>query len=113
MRLIDAEQLAKDIMGFLDCENGYSDTYDKAQILSAIEEQPTIEERKNGKWLKSPYADERYWRECSVCGTLVRCYDPLTKWSGHGSERYDTGELVKITRNYCPICGAHMKGAKR
>lgn len=43
MRLIDAERLKKDVEDFQDCYNGFSDTYDKAFIIGAIDEQPTID----------------------------------------------------------------------
>ena len=47
-RLIDADDLIKDILDLRDCYNGFSDTYAKACIIGVIDEQPTIEERKKG-----------------------------------------------------------------
>lgn len=49
MRLIDADKLRQDVLDFPNCYNGFSDAYDKACIIDAIDEQPTIEERKKGK----------------------------------------------------------------
>ena len=43
MRLIDAGALKKTVEDFPNCYNGWSDTYDKAFIIGAIEEAPTIE----------------------------------------------------------------------
>ena len=42
-RYIDADALKKDVEGFPNCYNGWSDTYDKAFIIGAIEEQPSID----------------------------------------------------------------------
>ena len=43
MRLIDADALIKAVEDFPNCYNGWSDTYDKAFIIGAIEEAPTID----------------------------------------------------------------------
>lgn len=43
MRLIDADALKKEVDNFPNCYNGWSDTYDKAYIIGAIEEQPSID----------------------------------------------------------------------
>ena len=43
MRLIDADALKKEVDNFQNCYNGWSDTYDKAYIIEAIEEAPTID----------------------------------------------------------------------
>ena len=43
MRLIDADALKKEVDNFPNCYNGWSDTYDKAYIIEAIEEAPTID----------------------------------------------------------------------
>ena len=56
---------------------------------------PTIEERKEGKWIQQPsykpFTDDEkeimVAPKCSVCG-------------GHG----------RFRNNYCPNCGARMKG---
>ena len=42
-RLIDANDLIKAILDFPNCENGYSDAYDKEFIVCEIEEQPTVD----------------------------------------------------------------------
>ena len=43
MRLIDADELKKEVDNFQNCYNGWSDTYDKSFIIGAIEEQPSID----------------------------------------------------------------------
>ena len=43
MRAIDADALIKAVEDFPNCYNGWSDTYDKAFIIGAIEEAPTID----------------------------------------------------------------------
>ena len=43
MRLIDADALKKEVDNFQNCYNGWSDTYDKAYIIEAIDAAPTIE----------------------------------------------------------------------
>lgn len=42
-RYIDADALKKAVEDFPNCYNGWSDTYDKAFIIGAIEEQPSID----------------------------------------------------------------------
>lgn len=42
-RLIDADKLIKDVLDLPNCENGFSDTYDKSTIIAYIDEQPTVE----------------------------------------------------------------------
>ena len=41
MKLIDADAFKKEVEDFPNCYNGWSDTYDKAFIIGAIEEQPS------------------------------------------------------------------------
>lgn len=41
--LISRQLAIKDICNLPNCENGYSDTYDKACLIGVLEEQPAIE----------------------------------------------------------------------
>lgn len=97
MRLIDADALMKamyhrafetdgDTMWQSGCWVRYR------AIEQTVKKQPTIEERKKGKWIVNTYEHAReFWdREttCSVCGYKM----------GGG------------TPNYCPNCGADMRG---
>lgn len=108
-RLIDTDALKEDILALPNCPNGFSDTYDKACIIGVIDEQPTIEERKTvsdeewtkawggwtnqpeckkGKWISHYDEDAKEgWYECSYC---------------HSERAFNT--------NYCPDCGADMRG---
>lgn len=93
-KLIYVDRLKKDILALQDCDNGFSDTYDKACIIGVIDEQPTIEERKTGKWIE---VDDHYNRisgRCSVCGWEALLY-----------------ETDVVGMNYCPNCGADMRGS--
>lgn len=53
---------------------------------SDIDAMPTIEERKTGKWIKFDYP----WYQCSECGAVR--------------------ENKSFLENFCPNCGADMRG---
>ena len=59
------------------------------------EVQPTIEERKNGKWIEVEDFYNRIRGRCSVCG-----------WEAHMYE----DDVVGM--DYCPNCGAKMEGTE-
>ena len=80
MRLIDADALWMDIIHSMD----YCD-----DILGIIEQQPTIEERKTGKWEDN----NNIWM-CNKCG----------KWIDILQGDADM--------NFCPNCGARMEGTE-
>ena len=95
-RLIDADELKKAVEDFPNCYNGWSDAYDKAFIIGAIEEAPTIDAVSvvRGEWIdKMNYRDGSYYSICSECGYFDDERDDLTAY------------------NFCPYCGAKMKGA--
>ena len=80
MRLIDADELHKDVLNLPDCLNGFSDTYDKAFILVLVDEAPTIDavpitRCKDCKWYKTNYS----WngKEHRVC--VIEPYEPVRK----------------------------------
>lgn len=89
MRLIDADALLERVWD-ADTRVGYVQVVDRKDI----EDAPTIEERKTGKWLykEDGWAD---WYECSLC----RCKCP----------RNSFGKPVDRTP-FCPSCGADMRG---
>lgn len=60
MRLIDADKLKQDVLEWKDCPNGYSDTYDKARIISGIDEAPTIDAVPVVRCKDCMYADSYY-----------------------------------------------------
>ena len=93
-KLIYVDRLKKDILALRDCDNGFSDTYDKACILGVIDEQPTIEERKTGEWIRHPEQKNIYGGkcvECSACG-----------------EKYVVQYIED--EKFCRNCGADMRG---
>ena len=93
-RMIDADALTENILALPNCSNGFSDVYDKALIISVIEEMPTIEERKKGTWMlafNGAFKGGMYWFECSECGRIV----PDVRNGGW---------------NFCPTCCAYMRG---
>ena len=77
MRLIDADALMNDAV-----IHRSATTNESCIPVDAVDDAPTIEERKTGKWIDD---------NCSVCGQYVY----------HGD-----------ARNYCPNCGAKMRGDK-
>ena len=87
MRAIDADALWMDVIHSMD----YCD-----DILEIIERQPTIEERKRGKWIPQNLNKSigmistavYYYPKCSVCGANANF------------------------TNFCPNCGAEMEGAE-
>lgn len=73
---------------------GFNDGIDLAiSELSIIPSaQPTVEERKKGKWIKQPYMNDTVW--------IIRCSNCM-KVGNVGSG---------IGFKYCPHCGADMRG---
>ena len=66
--------------------------YKEGDIYKAIENVPTIEERKTGRWIdptpeNGMIYDKKAYAECSVCGKK--------EYLGRG-------------KNYCPNCGSRM-----
>ena len=83
MRLIDADKI--DYLYPIDVDG---QEHDGITLKSIIDEMPTIEERKKGKWINA--IDNDYAR-CSICG----CH-------------YQWSLIEEININYCPYCGARM-----
>lgn len=86
--LISRRAAIKAIDDLPNCDNGYSDTYDKAYIIGVLEELPTAEP-KHGRWIDDGSVDynPRYYF-CSVCGESSR---DVVGWE------------------WCPYCGAKME----
>lgn len=80
-RLINADALWMDIIHSMD----YCD-----DILDIIERQPTIEERKTGRWTKAYDGNDGHVK-CTGC---FKTYDWISQ-----AQYY----------NYCPNCGARME----
>ena len=86
MRLVDADELINAIADF---PYGY-----RGMIKNVIAEQPTVEERKKGKWITEPYdLESDVWaHRCSNCLKVAML---------GGND---------INLNFCPNCGADMRG---
>lgn len=54
-------------------------------VEDMIDNAPTIEERKTGKWILN-HDEYEWWLECSECG-----------------------RVVSVSGNFCPNCGAKME----
>ena len=91
VELIDRKRLIKSIKALPDCENGYSDTYDKACIIGMIEEEPTVEPVRRGHWI----IDRKFGNDVMSGGEMVICSE-----CGEG---FFWGKP-----NYCPNCGTRM-----
>lgn len=98
MRLIDADALMADIKECIEIKYANSE-YEQLEgleiALSCVDEQPTIEERKRGKWTQILNADKvTHDYRCSECHRY----------------RFHNGEMRKKYK-FCPNCGARMENA--
>lgn len=93
MRLIDADALIRDIDCSADLggELGKVVNAVKLYAKAMVQTAPTIEERKKGKWIKQ-YDEEDYPLGCK-CSECRKAYVMPDGWA-----------------NYCPSCGADMRG---
>ena len=101
MRLIDADALAKSLIGvtvkwFVDLNGCVGDTFNFTNVIDYIEDAPTIDAKPvlHGRWV---VLDEcaNAGAYCSVCHKKVykECYGNC-----------------KMKSTYCPNCGAKMDG---
>jgi rubrerythrin len=95
-RLIDADALRRYL---LDEYHGViSDSEIKIyQLIRLLNEQPTIDPERHGRWRIEETKDGIYWC-CSECGV-----DALKDESGYRV----------VTSNWCPNCGSKMDGEAR
>lgn len=95
-RLIDADILLE-YLTILPIDLGYREV---EEIEEYVKGMPTIEERKNGKWIeRNPQnSDECRLIECDQCGFshIVGFNVPYEHWIEN--------------RNFCERCGADMRG---
>lgn len=84
MRLIDADELLERMMK----------TSRYFMVKFDIEESPTIEERRHGRWIKS---DDMHGHRCSSC------HRPIV------FVKYDENDAIKLHSPFCPWCGAEME----
>ena len=89
MRLIDASELKRAIAASAVVEDG-------KHIFDIIDEQPTVEERKTGHWIRHPEQKNIYGGkcvECSECG-----------------EKYMV-QYIEYEK-FCRNCGAKLEGGE-
>ena len=109
MRLIDTDKLlekteclfkdlnsTEDYMGI-----GYN--HGVGDSIAIIKNAPTIEAEpvKHGKWI----TDNNKQTKCSICGRPI----PIRKVRHNGEVIWEDNSPV----NYCPCCGAKMKGVEK
>lgn len=90
MRLIDADELIKNLQEMADLEWNQQVGSSKGieDAIDVIENFPTVEDRPTGKW-ESPFpVGDITYHKCSNC--------------------HISTQLILIT-NYCPNCGARME----
>lgn len=100
MRMIDGDALKDRLqaLSYDDWNQGVSTTWANAyaECADMVGDMPTIEpERKKGKWIKHSIGHEHtpWGFDCSECG-----------------EWLVVGEEIVKKYNYCPNCGADMRG---
>lgn len=93
MRLVDLDDAVKALEQA--CPNdGQMSCRDAVAVIGTV---PTIEPRRKGKW---HYTDAYpHWMCCDQC---FKKFLPNREWV----------ELYNIPTNYCPFCGADMRGEK-
>lgn len=105
MRLIDADELKQAILELPDCENGFSDTYDKDRIIDIIDDQPSVEgKRKVG---------ERIWKLAGNGWIWKLADNEWADWTcsncGYTENAENTDIHVHLDWKYCPNCGFYMR----
>ena len=99
-RLIDLDELLRDIEDYSPLRAGLADTYDVKWLVDA---QPTVDavEVVHGRWIRKPIGKYTGVDEvcCSNCGYFV----------GVVARDAGFGEAIDGF-NYCPNCGAKMDG---
>lgn len=105
MRAIDGDALMKRLGIAYDCRECDQDKSpyctwkpDVVDVCQIISDAPTIEERKNARWIIKETTYEDTEAKCSRCG-----FEMLVNQPGNGLH------MVNDLR-YCPHCGADMRG---
>lgn len=110
MRQIDADALMPKLKFIQEAEHqiyGKGSYGFASKCITAIEDAPTIEERKKGKWIRMSDADGDYYC-CSQCGEeLPRYMTEIPSWD----RPYPHKKSIDKT-DFCPNCGSDMRGKK-
>lgn len=107
MRAIDGDALKDRLqnLAYDDWNQGVSTTWANAysECADIVEQMPTIEERKKGKWIYYDIENDKYDEvRCSECGKTFTV--DAERW-------YDIGFTASDLK-FCPNCGADMRGEK-
>lgn len=105
MKLINADKLKEAINERL--VNTAYEPFSAKDIYRLIDNAPTVEERPQGKNLNNEYDDVDQFI-CSICGI------ELQDWNRYETDE-DTSEkhCYDYHFNYCPNCGADIRGAEK
>lgn len=104
VRLIDTEKVIKAVdKHTFETKDGLCLDDDISIILEDV---PTIEERKTGRWIKMSDRDGIYWA-CSECGEDI----PRIAKFNPKFDLFPRMESINKTK-YCPSCGARMEDTK-
>lgn len=99
--IIYREDAIKAIEELPNAYNGWSDAYDKAYIIGTLEEVPKAD-RPQGKWIRN-----RYWSRGVGMGEEYGFFYKCSLCEYEVEDGY-----TRCNFNYCPHCGARMKGAE-
>ena len=132
MRLIDADKLRKDVLDLPNCPNGFSDTYDKAMILTLVDEQPTVEAEPTEEQFEWCHDCKEYDQNTHCCHRWTKVirntvndlktqgYEPVRHghWEFIGGYGYQyrcsaCNTCAERKTKFCPYCGAKMDGERR
>lgn len=74
------------------------------RLEDAIKFLPPVQPiRPKGKWIKPDYkCDAKIWRKCSACNYNIEKFSKYVNYTG--------AHYFEKTINFCPICGADMRG---
>ena len=102
MEMVSREYLLKAFNAFNDTEHapeGWMNAMRTAREI--VEDAPMVGTGKVGRWKKTDAFPHRVY--CSVC---YKTYVPSDEWA-----IWENSEgLHKVPRNFCPNCGADMRG---
>ena len=94
MRMIDADVLLKELRR--NYEKGEIDKYTNIELQVRLEQAPTIDPVRHGRWKRTDAYPHRIY--CSVC------------YSTFAQEHWRVWVDGSLPRAFCPNCGAKMDG---
>lgn len=112
MRLIDADAFKQRNGRLLKCDFPY---ISEETLEELIDDAPTVEERPTGEWvLHNKNFKNLQFHTCSNCGARARTILTGTRlvdnYYCYKSEPITEYEFDEELSNFCPNCGADMRG---